>query len=150
MDKTVKIKLVSPDARLPAYQSTGAACFDLFAANEPAYDKRGCALISTGLIFEIPEGYGMRIYSRSGQGFKHSVSLVNSVGVIDSDYRGVVMVKLVADSPEGQQYLDNIKVGDSIAQAEIFKVEKIDFEVAHNLSETERGEKGFGSTDNKL
>lgn len=146
MGQTVKIKLAAPGARLPAYQSAGAACFDLFAADQPSYDKHGDALISTGLVFEIPAGYGMRVYSRSGQGFKHSVSLVNSVGVIDSDYRGIVMVKLVANTVDGQRYLDNIKAGDSIAQAEIFKIEQVSFEVAHTLSETERGDKGFGST----
>lgn len=146
MDQTVKIKLDHSDARLPAYMSPGAACFDLFAAAEPEYDSLGNALIDTGLCFEIPIGYGMRVYSRSGQGFKHSVSLVNSVGVIDSDYRGRVMVKLKADSVEGQNYLDTIRVGDSVAQAEIFKIEQVNFEVSHTLSETVRGDKGFGST----
>lgn len=149
MDQTVKVKLAAPGARLPAYQSVGAACFDLFAAAPPFIDSTCEALINTGLVLEIPAGYGMRVYSRSGQGFKHSVSLVNSVGVIDSDYRGIVMIKLVANTVDGQRYLDNIKAGDSIAQAEIFKIEQISFEVAHTLSETERGEKGFGSTDEK-
>ena len=71
---------------------------------------------------------------------------MNSVGVIDSDYRGIVMVKLSTNSIEGLQYLHSITAGDSIAQAEIFKIEQVSFEVAHTLSETERGEKGFGST----
>lgn len=147
MGKTVKIKLDHEKARLPAYMSPGAACFDLFAASEPVYDEYGNALINTGLIFELPAGTGMRVYSRSGQGFRHNVSLVNSVGVIDSDYRGHVMVKLKADTVAGQCYLDNIQPGDSIAQAEIFKIEQYNFKVSHTLSYTERGDKGFGSTD---
>lgn len=146
MDQTVKIKLDHSDARLPAYMSPGAACFDLFAASEPVYDEYGNALINTGLIFELPAGTGMRVYSRSGQGFRHNVSLVNSVGVIDSDYRGHVMVKLKADTVTGQRYLDSIQPGDSIAQAEIFKIEQYNFEVSHTLSDTERRDKGFGST----
>ena len=146
MDQTVKIKLAAPGARLPAYQSAGAACFDLFAADEPGFDSYGNAIVSTGLVFEIPDGYGMRVYSRSGQGFNYGVSLANSVGIIDSDYRGIVRVKLVTSTAEGQIYLSTIRPGDSIAQAEIFKIEQVSFEVTHTLSETERGENGFGST----
>lgn len=141
----VKIKKVHPDAVIPAYATTGAACFDFTFIGKPLYDYLGNATLRTGLSFEIPEGFVMMVYSRSGHGFKYGVSLVNGTGVIDSDYRGEVMVKLHADGVDGQAFLDTINPGERIAQAMIIPVPQVQF-VEGELSETERGNGGFGST----
>lgn len=136
----VKVKKVWHDARLPMYASKGAACFDLFAH---VFNEKLNAW-GTGLSFEIPEGHVMLIYSRSGHGYKYGVRLANCVGVIDSDYRGEVSVKLVADSQEAMNL--NLQPGDRIAQGMIVPVDHVVFDVVAELSETDRGEGGFGST----
>lgn len=148
----VKVKKLHPEAQLPVYATEGAACFDLHAldanwnVNAKAYGaevRSGQAtMFNTGLAFEVPEGHVMLVFSRSGHGFKNSVRLVNCVGVIDSDYRGEVAVKLFADG------YGSLKVygGDRIAQAMIVPVDRVEFELSDELGETERGEGGFGST----
>lgn len=136
----IKVKKLDPDARLPVYGTNGAGCFDL-AALSPAeiWEAR---IIRTGLSFEIPEGHVMLIFSRSGHGFKNDVRLANCVGVIDADYRGEVMVKLTND---GTQRFE-IEPGDRIAQAMVIPFPRVTFEEVEELSSTERGEGGFGST----
>jgi dUTP pyrophosphatase len=138
----IKIKKIHKNAMMPTYGTDGAAAFDLYAADTVRVWPRESRSINTGLAFEIPTGYVMRVYSRSGHGFKHGVRLVNSVGVIDSDYRGVLMVGL---SNEGDFAFD-VKQGDRIAQAIIEPIQRISFEFCDELSETERGSGGFGST----
>lgn len=137
---TLKVKKLHPDARLPVYGTDGAACFDL-AALSPAeiWEAR---IIRTGLSFEIPEGHVMLIFSRSGHGFKNDVRLANCVGVIDADYRGEVMVKLTNDSTTHFR----VNAGDRIAQAIVIPFPRMAFEEVEELSSTERGEGGFGST----
>lgn len=137
----VKVKKLHPDAQLPVYTTPGAACFDLHSVTDETLYKEATAY-RTGLAFEIPEGHVMLIYSRSGHGFKNDVRLVNCVGVIDSDYRGEVVVKLRKDS---YGWLD-IANGDRIAQAMIIPVDRVTFELSEELGETERGSGGFGST----
>lgn len=132
-----------PDVKLPVYATDGSGCFDIYA-----YDMVGAhnnsKTYSTGLKFEIPEGFVMMVYSRSGHGFTHSTRLANCVGVIDSDYRGELMVKLTCDS----NYVTvPAIVGDRIAQAMIIPVPKIEFNEVTSLSTTQRGENGFGSTN---
>jgi dUTP pyrophosphatase len=142
----IKIKYLHPDAKKPIYATLGAMCFDLQAV---AIDKtvmicaNAPAVIRTGLSFEIPPGYGMFIFSRSGHGFKSDTRLSNCVGVIDSDYRGEVMVKLTCDRARSSLVVSN---GDRIAQAVIIKYDQVEFEESYDLSETERGAGGFGST----
>lgn len=138
----VKIEQMHKDARTPTYATPGAAAFDLYAVEDREVSAYATAVIRTGLGFEIPEGHVMRVYSRSGHGFKHGVRLVNSVGVIDSDYRGEVMVGLKNDGPTMMW----VRQGDRIAQAIIEPVERIDFEWSDELSSTERGTGGMGST----
>jgi len=133
------------DSILPKYAHDGDACFDLHC-HSVTYPEVSIALIKTGLRFEIPKGYALMVYSRSGQGFSHDVRLSNCVGVIDSGYRGEVMVKLTADSMGGWDYLDNIKPGDRVAQAMLIPVPHTTILEVDNLSETARGENGFGST----
>ncbi|AXH72177.1 MAG: deoxyuridine 5'-triphosphate nucleotidohydrolase [Siphoviridae sp. ctdc_1] len=89
----------------------------------------------------------MLVFSRSGHGFKYDISLSNSVGVIDSDYRQEVRVKLRADSTAGQGILDNLKAGDRIAQAMLLPVSKVSLQVVETLSVPNSDRKGgFGST----
>jgi dUTP pyrophosphatase len=138
----VKIKLLSSAAKVPTYGSDGAACFDLYAADTVAVAPGRAATIKTDVAFEVPEGYVMMIYSRSGHGFKHGVRLSNSTGVVDSDYRGHVPVRLHNDGRD--TYV--VEFGERVAQAMIVPVPRVEFQVVDELSPTERGENGFGST----
>lgn len=146
----VKVKKLHGQAQLPAYSSDGAGCFDLHAVdvlNAAAHPSDPNAKIyRTGLAFEIPAGYVMFIYSRSGHGFNQGVRLSNCVGVIDSDYRGEVRVSLRFDAEAwGHQRLQ-VANGDRIAQAVILPRPAVAFDLAEQLSATERGDGGFGST----
>lgn len=145
----LNIKKLHPDAIVPAYASDGAACFDLHSLIDSCCSVADCTvdpgeaiIIDTGLAFEIPRGWVMKIYSRSGHGFKNGIRLVNAVGVIDSDYRGHVKVGLHNDSDEPFVVCH----GDRIAQAMLERAERVLFTVVDELSETERGAGGFGST----
>lgn len=144
----LKIKKLDPAAILPTYATPGAACFDLYAlpsSSEGAMVRVGepCT-IPTGLAFEVPEGHVMLIFSRSGHGFNSDTRLANCVGVIDSDYRGEVKVKLTRDQ-SGADAL-NFKPGDRVAQAMVIPVQQVAFTEVSELSATERGAGGFGST----
>lgn len=140
----VGVKKLHDRALMPTYATLGSACFDLYAIEAAELLPGGhTATISTGLAFEIPEGWVMKIYSRSGHGFNFDVSLANSVGVIDSDYRGEVMVKLRNDSPARRF---NVYPGDRIAQAMLERRYLAKLTPQDDLSETERGTGGFGST----
>lgn len=139
----LNVKKLDKSAILPKYATSGAACFDLHALESQEIDQLGgVRQCKTGLAFEIPAGYVMLVYSRSGHGFKNRVSLVNSVGVIDSDYRGEVIIGLRNDSA----IRFNINAGDRIAQAMIIPVPLVHISEVSDLSETDRGAGGFGST----
>lgn len=146
----VRIKKLHPAATIPTYGTAGAACFDIYALDVNGYEHLGRhvdeyepVLCRTGLAFEVPAGHVLKVYSRSGHGFKSDTRLANCVGVIDSDYRGELMVKLTYDGAEDGPF---IKPGDRIAQAMIIPVEQVQFELADELSDTDRGTGGFGST----
>ena len=143
----LQFKKLHPDAIIPRYATKGAACFDLHAICVEGSVKiqHGVtvATFRTGLAVEIPEGYAMMIYSRSGHGFKHGVRLSNCVGVIDADYRGELMVKLIQD--ENGSF--TVNRWDRIAQAMIVPAPQVQLIEADELSDTERGTGGFGSTD---
>jgi len=137
----LKVKLLTDTAKLPTYAHDGDACFDLYA--DGVNDNfGGMYLCDTGLSVEVPRGYAMMIYSRSGHGFKNNMRLSNCVGVIDSGYRGQLMVKLTCDRQI--QYVP--KVGDRIAQAMLIPVPVVTFEEVTELSDSERGDGGFGSS----
>lgn len=144
------IQRLRPDAILPQYQSTGAACFDLHAVmSNPDYSyglvNHGTpAVFDTGLAFEVPKDWVMLVFSRSGHGFKSDIRLANCVGVIDSDYRGEVKVKLTNDNTDGQ----SLKVvhGDRIAQAMLVWAPGVRIMEFGELTDTSRGTAGFGST----
>lgn len=142
----LKIERLNDNASLPKYESPGAAAFDLSTDGSIDYDESGNAICGTGLKFEIPNDHVMLVFSRSGHGFKNDISLSNSVGVIDSDYRGEVKIKLTAATKSGQEVLDQIKQGDRLAQGLIVYCPQIEIVESDNLSETERGSNGFGST----
>ena len=136
-----------PNAITPTYATDGSACFDLYAIEVSGGGDYSTAMCRTGLAFEIPEGYVMLIFSRSGHGFNKNTRLANCVGVIDSDYRGEVMVKLTRDGAlrdETPRLL--AQDGDRIAQAMVVPVPRVTFHVVEQLSITERGAGGFGST----
>jgi dUTP pyrophosphatase len=142
----VKIKKLHPNAVIPQYATTGAACFDLVSVNEVMIiPGREHVALKTGLAFEIPEGYVMMVYSRSGHGFKNGIRLANGTGVIDSDYRGEVMVKMHNDGTTALL----VKAGERIAQAMIIPALQVELEVVDELSDTARGSGGFGSTGTK-
>lgn len=142
----LKVKMLHPDAVMPKYATAGAACFDLHALGGTECVYPGLPkTFRTGLSFEIPENHVMLIFSRSGHGFKNSTRLSNCVGVIDSDYRGEVSVKLSCDSSINDSFL-LVSQGDRIAQAMVIPFQKIEFEEVDELGSTERGTGGFGST----
>lgn len=140
----VKVKKLHTDAIMPKYATDGSACFDLHATEEAFVDDiaHTSEIIPTGLAFEVPACYVMLIFSRSGHGFKNDVRLANCVGVIDSDYRGEVKVKLTAD-PNGSL---TVKKGDRIAQAMVIPIPSVGLVEVEELTDTERGAGGFGST----
>ena len=145
--KLIGVKRLTDTAILPAFATAGAACFDLHADLK---SEDGCEQIifsyehifRTGLAFDIPKGYALMVYSRSGHGFKNDVRLANCVGVIDSDYTGEVKVKLTIDH-DGSFTVSH---GDRIAQAMLIKVPCVQLVEVDELKTTERGANGFGST----
>lgn len=140
----VKIKKLHTDAVIPTYATDGSACFDLYTIESGKIYPGRAVNFHTGISFEIPKGHVMLIYSRSGHGFNHGIRLVNATGIIDSDYRGEVLIKLHNDHPV---LTFNVNKLDRIAQAMIIPVDQVlQFEVVEELSVTERGEGGFGST----
>lgn len=141
------IKRTHPKAQMPEFQTDGAACFDLVACTREPIGSRAM-IYDTGLVFDIPDGYHIKVYSRSGHGFKHDLRLCNSTGIVDSDYLGTVKVKLTYDGPSHGRP-DWPYIGDRVAQAMLVKNVKTDLiEVEEIEKETERGENGLGSTGN--
>lgn len=141
------VKKLHDDVAIPAYAHSGDCCFDIRAYGEPEYQHAsGAAVVKTGLALDIPAGFAMIVYSRSGHGFNYDVRLANGTGIIDSGYKGELMVKLTADSGKGQEYLDTIKHGDRIAQAMLIPVPHVSLVEVGELSGSDRGAAGFGST----
>jgi dUTP pyrophosphatase len=140
----INIKLLNEKAKVPTKGSAAAAGYDLYAAT--SYDielpPHETVKIGTGIAIEIPDGYFGGIFARSGLATKKGLRPANSVGVIDSDYRGEVIVALHNDS-NLTQYID---AGERIAQLIIIPYENVTFEEVNDLSDTERGDGGFGST----
>jgi dUTP pyrophosphatase len=145
MPITVKIRLKDDSVAIPQYKTAGAAGMDIPAYSDGILMPAERKLISTGIFMEIPFGYECQIRPRSGLALNHGVTILNSPGTIDSDYRGEIGVILYNSSSEPFHY----KKGDRIAQIVFTKVEKTEFELTGSLSGTERGDGGFGSTGNK-
>ena len=138
----LKIKKLNPKAIIPAYQTEEAAGFDLHSIEDVIIKPNERKLISTGLAFEIEFGYEVQIRPRSGLAFKEGITVLNSPGTIDSDYRGEIKVLLINLGDRDFK----IKRGDRIAQAVVAPIIQAKIVEVDNLSTTKRGEKGFGST----
>jgi dUTP pyrophosphatase len=141
----MKIKIVnSSDNPLPEYETKGSVGLDLRAhLQEPVMMKPlQRALIPTGLYIELPDGYEAQVRPRSGLALKKGLTCLNSPGTIDSDYRGEIKIIMINLSNETTV----INTGERIAQMIISKIEKVKLHEVDELSETERGEGGFGHT----
>jgi len=144
-DKIVlKIEKLEHCAGMPEYKTEGAAGMDLVASNNEdiVLGSLERFLVPTGIKIELPHGYEAQIRPRSGLSIKNGISLINCVGTVDEDYRGEVKVGLVNLSKE--EY--TIKRGERIAQMVIAPTTRAEIKVASELTETQRGEGGFGST----
>lgn len=142
----MRVKKLKENACIPTYGTEEAAGADLYACLEdPVTIQPGkTAFIPTGLAMELPKGYAGLVYARSGLACKKGLAPANKVGVIDSDYRGEVMVALHNHGTEEQ----TVTHGERIAQLLITPVLAPAFEVAESLDDTARGAGGFGSTGN--
>jgi len=133
--------------KLPTYETGQSAGMDLAAAIEDSIELApgDRALIPTGLSIALPAGYEAQIRPRSGLAYKNGVTVLNTPGTIDADYRGEIKVLLINHGQEGF----TIERGMRIAQMIIAKYEQVEFTVVANLDETTRGAGGFGSTGTK-
>lgn len=144
MKISVRIKKLDDRAKMPSRGSKYAAGADLYACLDSALviEPHKTVMIHTGLAIELPEGYAGLVYARSGMASKRGLAPANKVGVIDPDYRGEMMVALHNHSDSEQTVED----GERIAQLVITPFVPAEFEEADELSDTVRGEGGFGST----
>tara|TARA_Y100001958_G_scaffold121981_1_gene89219 strand:- start:173 stop:610 length:438 start_codon:yes stop_codon:yes gene_type:complete len=140
----VLIKRLDPMVKLPSYKSEGASGMDLmaFIKDKIKIKPKTSSLIPTGLSVAFPKEYEIQIRPRSGLAAKNNISVLNTPGTIDSDYRGEL--KVIVYNHGNQDFL--INNGDRIAQMILTPVIKMDLEETDNLPETLRGKSGFGST----
>lgn len=144
----IKVKKINDLAKIPTRGSSAAAGYDLYAATDVdiSIPPHSTIMIGTGLAFELLDGTFGAIFARSGLASKKGLRPANCVGVVDSDYRGEVKVALHNDS----DHIMTIEAGERIAQMVLMSYLPMSFtEVKDELSESERGEGGFGSTGNK-
>ena len=127
---------------LPKYAKQGDAGMDICAAEDIHISPFNWVAVSTGLYVEIPEGYEIQIRSRSGLAYKHGIQVLNSPGTIDSGYRGEI--KVILKNNDHRTY--NVSKGDRIAQMVVAPVTTATLTEVAEISETERGEGGLGST----
>ena len=142
--KSLQIKLMNPNAKLPARKTAGSAGFDIAAclSGDVVIQPGETRMIGSGLAIALDPGYAAFIYARSGLGIKRGVIPANCVGVIDSDYRGEIIIGLKNTSGEPFTVSD----GDRVAQMVIARCETPELVVCGELGETPRGGGGFGST----
>ena len=141
----MKVKIVNKSANaMPSYETAGSAGMDLRAsmAAPIVLQSLDRVLVPTGLFIELPKGYEAQIRPRSGLALKKGLSLPNTPGTIDSDYRGEIKVILINHGKE--PFI--VERGMRIAQMVVEKFEHVEWDVVETLDETERGEGGFGST----
>ncbi len=140
----IKVKKLNEFAKLPTRGSEYAAGYDLYAATDQILDiaPHSTIKVGTGLSFELPEGTFAAIYARSGIATKCGLRPANCVGVIDSDYRGPIIVALHNDTDE----IQSIEPGERIAQMILLPYIEMKFNEVDELSNTERGEGGFGGS----
>lgn len=138
----LKVKRLHPDARLPQYVTDGAAGMDVCAIEMARINAGATRLMSTGLAFEVPKGFELQVRPRSGLAAKFGLTVLNSPGTIDSDYRGELKVLLINFGDSDMI----ITAGDRIAQLVLAPVVTAKLVEVNELSETARGAGGFGST----
>ena len=141
----MEVKVINKSTNeLPAYQTISAAGLDLRAYMEEPINLKPMQriLVPTGLYLELPDGYEAQIRPRSGLAFKHGITVLNSPGTIDADYRGEIKILLVNLSDESFF----IESGERVAQMVISQHEQIEWSVVESLEDSERSAGGFGST----
>lgn len=137
------IKVITDDDSLiPAYQTPGSAGCDLMSTDNVVIPSGSRLVVGTGLKMEIPSGFAAQVCSRSGLAAKSGIQVLNAPGLVDNDYRGEVKVILYNSGRE--DFI--VKKGDRIAQLMFFPIFQAIFQKAKTVSETDRGEGGFGST----
>lgn len=136
----VKVKLLSDTAKLPVYSTEKAACMDLFSNASTVIQPKSSVKIPTGIAVELPHDYELQVRPRSGLSLTSPLLIM--FGTVDEDYRGEVgiIIKNYGNEPF------TVNIGDRIAQVKLEKVERIEWEVVNELSETNRGLGGFGHT----
>lgn len=155
------IQLAHANAKVPEYATDGSGCFDLFAAaivsrngrlvdvadettSVLLYNKGDSVVVDTGVKVAVPKNHILDVFSRSGFAFKYGITLTNAVGIIDSDYRGNILVMLTRNHDHGDHCI--IDIGQRIAQARVIYAPQFAFNVVEELSATARGTGGLGST----
>lgn len=140
----VKFKKLNPAAQVPAYKTVGAAGCDVYSVSDVTIAAMGIAFVPLGFSVEVPEGYECQVRPRSGLASK-GITVFNSPGTVDSDFRGEMKVLLFNCIPQPV----TLYTGERIAQLVFAPVEQAEFEIVQELSETERGAGGWGSTGEK-
>lgn len=140
MQKILKVKRISEDTKLPSYAHEGDAALDLFSREKIIFKPGEKHTVPTGVVMEIPEGHAGLIWDKSGLSINQGLKTLG--GVVDATYRGEVMVGIINLS--NQEYV--LEKGHKVAQMIIQKVEHVIVDEVENLSDTSRGEGGFGST----
>ena len=141
----MKVRVVHDSIELPNYETTSSAGMDLRAYlpdGSITLEPKQRVLVGTGLYFEIPEGYEVQIRPRSGLALKHGITVLNSPGTIDADYRGEIKVILI-NHGDGPFIIDHEM---RIAQMVVAKYQRIEFKLVEELTDSKRGSGGFGST----
>lgn len=145
----LRVRRLSPDAVVPTLGTAESAGFDLYATEGVEIENQRAVLIHTGIAVEIPKGYVGLLFARSGIATKKHLRPSNCVGVIDSDYRGEVMVSLYNDNYHSIHSTQTVSKGERVAQLVILPYISPELVLSEELSDTDRGEGGFGSTDKK-
>ena len=139
----IPIKRLTNNAAIPAYAYEGDAGMDMRATESVTLQPFERAMVPTGVAIALPEGYAGFVLPRSGLAIKHGISIVNAPGLIDSNYRGELKVVMVNTDPHDAF---TIEAGDRVAQLVVMPVPAVTFVESDTLSETVRGEGGFGSS----
>lgn len=138
----IKFKKLNEEALIPEFQTKGSAGMDIHSIESVTLNPMDFKIVKTGLAVEIPNGYEIQVRPRSGMACKKGITVINSPGTIDADYRSEIGVGLINLSNSSTL----ISKGDRIAQLIVNKIEYPEVEVVSELSETDRGSGGFGST----
>jgi len=139
----VKFKRLAEGAKVPEYAHSTDACFDIFALEAGVVEAHKHVLIKTGLAYALPEDYEIQVRPRSGHAYKKMITVLNTPGTIDEDYRGDLGVIIINHSNEAFSW----EAGAAVAQGAIKPVYRAEFTKVDEVNETERSDGGFGSTD---